>query len=232
MARSDRLDCQSCPVRERAACSALSGDERAELARLGRRRWVAKGETIFSAGDSAQLCATLVSGALKIADYGEDGSERILSLIHPAGLVGEMFTAVARHDVVALTDSELCLFDRADYDKAVDRFPALAKALLRRSTEDLSDARALIALQSRRSAQAKVAGLILAMAKAASHSSCHPSARFDLPLSRGEMASLLGITIETVSRILSRLERERLVQRHGARGIELIDTARLERMAA
>ena len=118
------LKCATCPVRERAACAALSDKERAELARLGRRRHVARGETVFAAGDRSDQCATLISGALKIASHDEAGTERILSLVHPAGFVGEMFAPIAHHDVIALADSELCLFGRREYEAAVDRFPA------------------------------------------------------------------------------------------------------------
>ena len=230
-AATDRLDCATCAVRERAACAALSDKERGELARIGRRRTVHKGDTVFAAGEDNGACATLISGALKIASFGEDGSERILSLVHPAGFVGEMFTAVAHHDVVALADSELCLFSRDQYEAAVDRFPALAKALLRRSAEDLFDARSLVELQARRSSKARVAAFLLAMADAASHSQFHPADAFDLPLTRGEIAGLLGLTIETVSRQLTALERERVIVRDGARGIRVAEPARLKALA-
>ena len=65
------------------------------------------------------------------------------------------------------------------------------------------------------------------MAGAASDSPCHPAARFDLPLSRAEMAGLLGLTIETVSRQVSALERSGAIRRKGLRGIELVDAAQL-----
>lgn len=226
------LRCDQCPVRDSAACAALSEAERDELARLGRRRRVKKGAVVFAAGDSSDECATLVSGALKIASHGEDGTERILSLVHPSGFVGEMFAPVAHHDIVALTDSELCVFGRREYEAAVDRFPALAKALLRRSAEDLFEARALVELQARRDSRGRVAGFLLAVARAASHSPCHASQRFDLPLSRGEMAGVLGLTIETVSRQVTALEREGLIARDGPRGIVLRDPLALEALAA
>jgi len=228
---TDRLDCATCPVRERAACAALTVEERGELARIGRRRVVKKGETIFAAGEDNGACATLISGALKIASFGEDGTERILSLIHPAGFVGEMFAAVANHDVVALADSELCQFSRGQYEAAVDRFPALAKALLRRTAEDLFEARSLIELQARRTSKGRVAAFLLAMAEAASHSPCHAADSFDLPLTRGEIAGLLGLTIETVSRQLTVLERGGIITRDGARGIRVADAARLRHLA-
>jgi CRP/FNR family transcriptional regulator len=232
MDASGPTQCATCPVRDRAACAALDEDERAQLARMGRRRRVAKGETVFAAGDESDRCATLIRGALKIAAHGADGTERILSLVHPAGFVGEMFAPVAHHDVIALTDSELCEFGRADYEKAIDRFPALAKALLRRSAEDLFEARSLVELQARRGARGRVAGLLLAIARAASHSPCHLAERFELPLSRGEIAGVLGITIETVSRQLTALERDGVIERQGARGIVVRAPARLEKQAS
>ena len=226
------LACSTCSVRDRAACSALSGDERDELATIGRHVTLARGETLFSGGDETGGCATLISGALKISSFGEDGTERILSLVHSAGFVGEMFAPVPHHDVIALTDSKLCVFSGEGYARAVDRFPALGRALLRRSAQDLFESRALIDLMGRRSARQKVAGFLLSLARAASDSPCHPASRFELPLTRGEIAGLLGITIETVSRQLGQLEQDGMVERQGRRGLRIAKPAALEALAA
>lgn len=222
------LSCETCPVRDSAACAVLSIEERAELARAGRVRELARGDLLFAAGDAETACATLVSGALKITSYDEDGNERILALIHPAGFVGELFSPFAAHAVVALTDSRLCVFARRDMEAALEKHPGLTRALLRRSQEDLFRARQLLELGSGRSAREQVGRFVLALAEAASDSPCHPQARFDLPLTRGEMASMLGLTIETVSRTLTALERDKIIRRKGTRGIELLDPARLE----
>lgn len=224
---SSPLACAACPVRDRAACSALDGEERVELARLGRHRELAPGEILFAADEDNDRCATLVSGALKISTLEDDGSERLLSLIPPAGFVGELFAPVARFEVAALTRSEVCLFSRREYEAAVERYPALARALLRRSSEDLFGARSLMAIVARTSARAKVGAFLLATGQAASDSPCHAAPTFELPLSRSEMAGLLGLTIETISRQLTALERSGAIRRKGLRGIELVDTAQL-----
>lgn len=226
------LACDTCPVRSRAACSALTEDERGELAKLGRIRRLSRGETLFAAGDEDTACATLVSGALKIGAHDAEGTESILALVHPAGFVGEMFAPFPSHEVTALTDSQVCLFSRRDLEAAVLRHPALGVALLRRAQEDLHDARALLDLSRRRGAMARVAGLILAFARAASDSPCHPAPSFDLPLTRGEIAALLALTIETVSRQLGELEAMGAIRRKGARGIELVAPAQLRELSA
>jgi len=225
------LACEKCPVRDSAACSVLSEEERDELAKAGRTRTLSRGETLFAAGDEDTACATLVSGALKITSYDEDGNERILALIHPTGFVGEMFAPFPAHDVVALTDSQLCVFAKADMSRALEQHPALTRALLRRSQEDLHLARKLLALGSGFGANEQVSKLLLALAQAASDSPCHPRLKFELPLTRGEMANMLGVTIETVSRVLTALERAEVIKRDGARGIEILDPARLEYFA-
>jgi CRP/FNR family transcriptional regulator len=232
VAMRNPLACETCPVRDRAACSALDDDQRHELESIGRWVRLRRGEVLFHAGEEAPACATLISGALKISSLDAEGTERILSLVHPAGFVGEMFAPVAHHDVTAIADSTLCLFPADRYEKVVDRFPKLGKALLRRSSEDLFASRELIDLMGRRTALQRVAGFLKAMADAASSSPCHPAARFDLPLTRGEMAGMLGLTIETVSRQLTRLEKDAVIAREGARGILLKDAPRLQALAA
>lgn len=222
------LACANCPVRDSAACSVLEPEERAEMARAGSHRQLKRGETLFSAGDDDAACATLVRGALKVARYDADGNERILALVHPAGFVGELFAPFAGHDVVALADSEVCVFSRKDLERSATDYPALARALLRRSQEDLHAARELLALGGNASARQKVAVLVLSLARAASDSPCHPAQAFELPLTRGEMANMLGLTIETVSRAMTSMERDGIIARKGTRGIELVDPARLE----
>ena len=97
------LACASCPVRDSAACAVLSEAERDALAAAGRTRVLKRGEMLFAAGDDEAACATLISGALKVSAIDREGTEQILSLVHPSGFIGELFTPFAHHDVVALT---------------------------------------------------------------------------------------------------------------------------------
>jgi len=225
------LACQTCPVRDSAACSVLSEEERDTLAAAGNTRILKRGEMLFAAGDDEMACATLVSGALKVSAVDREGTEQILALVHPSGFIGELFAPFAHHDVVALTESKLCTFARTDIEHAVDTYPALARALLRRSQEDLLASRKLLELTGYASAEARLASLIHDFALAASQSSCHLASSFELPLTRGEIANMLGLTIETVSRKLGELEEMGAIERKGKRGIELIDPALLQALS-
>lgn len=221
------LTCETCPVKDSAACAVLTEEERDALAAAGRTRVLKRGEMLYAAGDDEAACATLVSGALKVSAFDQDGNEQILSLIHPSGFIGELFAPFAHHDVVALTESRLCTFARGDIERAIDDYPALARALLRRSQEDLLATRNLLELTGQASAETRLAALLHDFAAAASESSCHISTSFELPLTRGEIANMLGLTIETVSRKLGELEEMGAILRKGKRGIELVNPALL-----
>ncbi|MEO1220391.1 MAG: Crp/Fnr family transcriptional regulator [Pseudomonadota bacterium] len=214
-------------MRDTAACAVLNEEERDALAAAGSTRTLKRGEMLFAAGDDEAACATLVSGALKVTAFDADGNEQILSLVHPSGFIGELFSPFAHHDVVALTESKLCTFARKDVERAIDDYPALARALLRRSQEDLLATRNLLELTAHASAEARLAALLHDFASAASDSSCHIADHFELPLTRGEIANMLGLTIETVSRKLGELEEMGAVVRKGKRGIDLADPALL-----
>ncbi|MEM6909759.1 MAG: Crp/Fnr family transcriptional regulator, partial [Pseudomonadota bacterium] len=160
-----------------------------------------------------------------------DGNEQILALVHPAGFVGEMFAPFAHHDVIALTHSQLCVFARKDMERALEDYPALARALLRRTQEDLLATRSLLELAGHAKAETRLAALLHDFAAAASANSCQVAAKFELPLTRGEIANMLGLTIETVSRKFGELEASGAISRRGKRGIELADPALLRILA-
>jgi CRP/FNR family transcriptional regulator, anaerobic regulatory protein len=227
---AEPLACSACPVRTEAVCAGLDGAGLAELARVGHHRRVARGETIFAAGDDSIACATLVTGAAKLSATDIDGTERIVALIHPAGLIGRLFANTRRHDAVALTDSTLCLFPRGDFERLMATHPTLAQRVLERTLDELDRAHELADLIGRRDSKGRVAGLLVAFSRAAG-AGCHAATQFDLPLTRGEMAGLLGLTIETVSRQLTALERAGAIEKKGARGIVLRDPRALDVLA-
>ncbi|HEX8241287.1 MAG TPA: Crp/Fnr family transcriptional regulator [Allosphingosinicella sp.] len=223
--------CADCPVRDQAVCASLDASKLAELAAIGRHRDFARGETIFAADDDSIACATLVTGAAKLSRFDSEGTERIVGLVHPAGFLGQLFAATNRHEATALTDSRLCLFPRLEFERLMAAHPALTRSILERTIAELDASRGLAELIGRRDVKARVAGLLLAFARAAAPSPCGEAGAFELPLSREEMASLLGTTIETVSRRLTKLEREGIIARHGARGLQILDPEALAQVA-
>lgn len=198
------------------------------LARLGKKRHFRRGEAIFRRGDRAIACATLVRGAVKLSRCDADGTERTIAIIQPAGLLARLFAADIDSDAIALTDSELCIFPRDLIEREMHANAGLMERVLRATADELATAHAMIDLVGRPRARARVAGLVLMLAKGSADGELiEPGARVPLPLSRGEMASLLGLTIETVSRQFTRLERDGVIARDGLRAMIVTNPAAL-----
>lgn len=219
--------CADCPVRDQAICAALDPLELEELSRIGDHRTYRRGETIFAAGDESAACATLISGAVKLTTLDEEGVERIVALVHPAGFLGQLFAAASDIDAVALTETRLCVFPRGPFERLMSDHPRLMRSILERTQAELEASRALTRLIGRRDVKERVAGLLLALARAASPGPCGMASEFDLILTREEMASLLGTTIESVSRRMTELEHAGLIERKGARGLVIRDAPAL-----
>jgi CRP/FNR family transcriptional regulator len=225
--RAARNGCDDCPVRDDAICSVLDETDRQHLFRIGVHRDFDRGQTIFAAGDDSIACATLISGALKLSKCDAEGVERIVALVHPAGFLGELFVNNLDLDATALTKSRLCIVPRRDFEAMLVDRPELAQGLLRRTLDALAESRALVDLIGRREARSRVAGLLLALARGAADGPCALAPAFELPLTRGEIAGMLGLTIETVSRQLTKLEADGIISRTGARGIGIRDARAL-----
>jgi CRP/FNR family transcriptional regulator, anaerobic regulatory protein len=223
----DPMGCADCPVREVAVCAGLPEHERAALARLGRRRTFARGETVFAAGDNSIACVTLVTGALKLSRIDLEGVERTVAIVHPSGFLARLFAAPADCTATALGASDVCLFPREAILREMRAHPGFMERVLRATTEQLDEARSLIELIGRRDARARVAGLLVMFLDGA----CVRSGRIELPLTRGEIASLLGLTIETVSRQLSALETGGVIRRAGLKEIDVLDERKLRAAA-
>lgn len=220
-------ECLDCPVRDSAVCSALSHEARDRLARLGRRRHYVRGETIFAAGDEEIACASLISGAVKLSRFDTEGVERTVALIHPAGFLARLFATPADCTATALAPTELCLFPRAAVLSEMREHPDFMERVLRATTDQLDQSRALIELIGRRDARARVAGFLKLLA----NDGCaqpQDGLTVDLALTRGEMASLLGLTIETVSRQLGALEADGVIERVGLKAAVVPSIARLQ----
>ena len=227
--------CSDCAVRDRALCGSLSDAELVTLNRLGRRRPVARGETIAWAGDENIICANLLSGVLKLTAANADGREQTVGLLYPADFLGRPFADQVDFTVTALTDAELCVFPREPFERVLADHAAMERLLLQRVLAALGEARGRMLSLARSGAGEKVAGFLLDMASRAASTGCRATPdgplTFDLPLSRGEMAAVLGLTIETASRQMSRLREDRIVALPGNRAVTILDRAALEARA-
>ncbi len=237
-APSDAVNfCQACAVRNRAICADLDNSEIELLNAIGRRRTISPGEQLLWEGDEAVLVANVVQGMLKLSTHSAEGKEQILGLAYPSDFLGRPFGETTPYGVEALTEAQVCLFQRADFDRFAREHPKLEHKLLERTLTELDRTRRWMLLLGRMNAEQKLASFLLETADRLEPATCNfvedgGSSIIELPLSRQQIADVLGLTIETVSRQFSRMRNDGLIDIPSRRRVELLDRQRLEIMAA
>jgi len=219
-------------IRNRAICASLDERELETLNRIGRRVTVRRGQTLMWEGDDSSLVANVIDGVLKLSTSTADGREQIVGVVYPSDFIGRPFGTTTQHSVTALCESTVCMFTRSAFDDFAREHPELGHKLLERTLTELDRARHWMLLLGRKSAGERVATFLLEMAGRLAESSCATKAqrvdRFDLPLSRQQMADLLGLTIETVSRQLTRLRQAGIIDLPDRRAVVILDHEAME----
>jgi len=208
--------CDTCVVRNRAICSALDSQELGALNTIGRTRTLAAGESLIWEGDDSVLVANVIDGVLKLSTGTEDGREQIVGMVFASDFIGRPFGKTTGHGVTALTESKVCVFNRRDFDAFAREHPALEHKLLQRTLAELDCTRRWMLLLGRKSASEKVASFLLEMSERLTSSTCDSAAApaevlIELPVSRQQIADVLGLTIETVSRQFTKFKSDGII---------------------
>jgi CRP/FNR family transcriptional regulator len=227
--------CADCVVRDQSLCGCLKDDELTVLNRLGRRQIIGRGEIFVWAGDEIHVCANLLSGVMKLSASTPDGREQIVGLLYAGDFVGRPYAEDADFTITALTESELCVFPRKSFEKVLEDHVSMERHLLHRTFAALAEARGRMLMLARQSAEERIAIFLLDMAARSESTGCRATPdgplTFDLALTRGQIADVLGLTIETVSRQLTKLKTAGVIALPGARSVTIRDRAGLARRA-
>ena len=153
-------------------------------------------------------------------------------MVYPSDFIGRPFGATSGHGVTALTEARVCVFSRRDFDAFAREHPALEHKLLQRTLAELDRTRRWMLLLGRKSASEKLATFLLEMSERLIDPGCGdapelPLKRFALPFSRQQVADVLGLTIETVSRQFTRMKAEGLIDLPSRREVIILDHAAL-----
>lgn len=228
--------CESCAVRNRAICADLDDYEIGLLNRIGRRRTLKAGEQLLWEGDEAILVANVTEGVLKLSTQTADGKEQILGIAYPSDFIGRPFGTATPYGVEALTDAQVCVFQRSDFDRFAREHPRLEHKLLERTLTELDRTRRWMVLLGRMNAEQKLAAFLLELSERLAPATCSfapgTRERVELPLSRQQIADVLGLTIETVSRQFTRMKAEGLIDLPSRREVAILQREELEDRAA
>lgn len=205
--------CASCSLKGVCLPCSLNTSEVESFSALARlKRRIAHGTSLFRAGESLEALYVIHSGAFKTVSLSRDGNEKVTGFYLPGEMLGlgAISTGTHAYDATALEGSEVCVIPLQRMTYAM---LALQQQLFRALSAAISRDHGLMLLLGRMSAEQRLAAFLLSLSRRYRRLGYSPDC-FVLRMTRQEIGSYLGLTLETVSRVISRLNRERLVSVH------------------
>lgn len=213
--------------------TALPDDLSSGLFGKAARVKLAADAMLFNAGDEGNGCYRIESGLLKLCILSPEGNERILDVLGPGAIVGElsMIDGAPRSTAVyAVNDAELSFISRAAFLAFAEEHPALYRhvaTLLAQRVREMND---IAIAWSFLSLEGRAAHAILEMAEAFGEDIGGGRLLIRHKIEQSDFAAMAGIARENISRILNKWMREKLISRHA--GYYCIDAReRIERLA-
>lgn len=190
-----------------AKSSPVDEDLRA-LQQVGMKVRYARNETIFNDGDEATNCYKVISGAVRLCKHMTDGRRQIADFLLAGDLFGFMQFGTYKFTAEAVGDVVLMCYPQRSVARLSGSMPNLRGRLLVLLSQRLIGMQDHLVMLGRQSAKERVASFLLHIAE---RSDAEEDEAFDLPMSRQDIADYLGLTIETVCRMLGELKRERII---------------------
>ena len=199
------------------------------LAAIAVERSYSRGAAVFSEGDVADGFYTVVSGRVKVFKLSPDGKEQTLHLLGPGEAAGEAAVFAGSRfpaHAEAIEASRLLFLPRDAFIDVIGRYPALALGMLAELSRRLKRFTQMIEALALKEAPGRFASYLMLLRR---HTG--PDDTVNLGMAKRQLAAVLGLTPESLSRVLTRLAREGIIATSGTRDVRILDPDRLERLA-
>lgn len=184
-----------------------------------------KGEYMFRHNDDASYMYALRSGLVKLTQLRADGDHRIVRLVRPGDLVGlrSLLGQPHKYDAVAITPSVACRIPIVDLRSVCSRLPKLRDEIFARWQHTVDEASDWLVNLSSGSARSRLANLMLLLTEQDTGQVSHVPTRQD-------MASIIGVKTETVSRLYSEFKKSGYIEKTPTSGA-FVDVVALQQIA-
>ena len=186
-------------------CGAVDRSDLQRLGDLADAVTLRSGAVLVREGDPAPHVFSITSGSLRVYKLLPDGRRQITGFLFAGDFLGLAIGDDYVFSAEAMESSTVCRFRKGPFRALVKRSPPLEHMLLHRTMHELAAAQNQMLLLGRKTAIERMASFLLDLP---GHDPARPSALgyVRLPMKRAEIADYLGLTIETVSRVLTRMK--------------------------
>ena len=194
--------------------NSLNQDERLEIAEIASSRSFEKGETVYRAGDEGGTLFVLYTGRVKLFRLNAGGKEQVLRVVEPGDFIGELslFSSLPLTDTAQVLEAAtMCVLQGEQLKGLMAKYPSITFKVMDELSRRLEKAENRIEDINLSSVSKRVAGALLELSGGRQE--------LVLPMTKGDLASQLGISQETLSRKLAALQAEGLIALKGHRKI-------------
>ncbi len=229
--------CATCDARAHSVCNAVPDRDIDRLARAATPVQAIAGETLINEGDPAEHFFNISAGTVKLFKALPDGRRQILGFAGTGHFLGLGAATTYPFSAEAVDQISACRFTRSRLAGLLEDFPSMEKRLLAMAGNELVAAQEQMLLLGRKTARERLASFLVARAHL-HQIECPATAQprgalhVSLPMTRGDIADYLGLTIETVSRTLTRLRTDRLIDLPTTSEVVIPNLAALESVAS
>ncbi|MEM7570637.1 MAG: helix-turn-helix domain-containing protein [Pseudomonadota bacterium] len=200
--------------------SLLKDDDADAFASLGRPATLAKGATLYEEGTPCKYAYTLNSGVLMLERLSMDGRRQVLAFVYPGDFIGIEVSGRHLVSAVALKEATLTRFAINDVEALARERASIDQALKQVTNRILAYALDQICVLGRMDARQRLMFLFVHLMH---RQGLKEPVDIDIPMTRQDMADFLGLTMETISRTVSRLKNERLITQSSAHCVTIND---------
>ncbi len=222
--------CEACDARGLSICRVLPHPELRRLADAAAIDTYATGATLLFEGAPDEYVFNITEGVVMLFKGFADGRRQVLGFLFKGDFLGLTQTGNYGFSAQALTPAKACRFPRDPFQRLLRETPRLKEELLARASDELVSAQVHLTLLGRKTAMERVATFLGRMADRAAILGGEPGMAA-LPMTRTDIADYLGLTTETVSRVMSTLKRREIIRQGGRGVVRIVDRRRLEAVA-
>lgn len=208
-----RVSCGNCRLNTICLPISLHIDDIDKLNNIVQRgKPLQKGDYLYRANDPFDSVFAIRSGAVKALTLSDNGEEQVTGFYLPGEVVGMDGIADNRYtnSVIALETASVCEIPFNRMEELSLQIPNLQRHFFQLMSREITQDQQIITLLSKSSAEERIAALLLSISNRNSRRQLSATA-FRLPMSRTDIGNYLGLTIETVSRIFTRLQKQDVI---------------------
>ncbi|NUY55096.1 transcriptional regulator FNR [Salinivibrio sp. MA427] len=226
------IHCQDCSISQLCIPFTLNEQELDQLdSIIERKKPIQKGQELFKAGDNLRALYAIRSGTVKTYTITEQGDEQITAFHLAGDLVG--FDAINDNEhpsfAQALETSMICEIPYDTLDDLSGKMPKLRQQIMRLMSNEIKGDQDMILLLSKKTAEERLAAFLYSLSKRFAQRGFSPR-EFRLTMTRGDIGNYLGLTVETISRLLGRFQKSEILAVKG-KYITVLDLEELARLA-